>query len=129
MGERFARWLVFGVVIALLPLGFKYVVGLTDGPPPSTTTLLAHGELLLVSVAVAAAAVGELIGRGRRRVVFKLLAGGGCVATILFSSLYFAVVSERTVAHPEVVARMSMLLFGLTIVASGSCIALAEEGR
>jgi hypothetical protein len=127
MAEKFARWFVFSVVIALLPLVFKYVVGLTDGLVPSAAALLSHGELLLVSVAITAAAVGELIGGGRRRMVLKLLAGGGCIATILFCSLYFASVSQRTVVHPEVVAHISMMLFVVAVGTSGSCIALAED--
>jgi hypothetical protein len=129
MSERLVRWFVFSVVIALLPLGFRYLLEATDGAPPTITRLLSQGELLLVSSAIAAAAVGELIGRGRRRPILQLFAGGGCIATVLIASLYFAYVSTRTAARPTVVATTSVWLFVLTLIASASCVILAEEER
>jgi hypothetical protein len=129
MGEKLARWFIFGVVVALLPLGVKFVLALTDGPPPSLTRLLSRGELLLTAVAIAAAAVGELIGIRGRRVILNLLIGGAGVLTILFSSLYFAFVTDRTVAHPEVVAHISIAMFVMALLTGGATIMLVEEAE
>jgi hypothetical protein len=63
MAEKLVRWLIFSVVISLLPLLFRFALEATDGKSPTLSDLLSQGELLLISSAIAAAAVGELIGR------------------------------------------------------------------
>jgi hypothetical protein len=129
MSERLVRWIVFGVLIALLPIAFRYALESTTGPVPSLAHLLADGELLLISSAIAAGAVGELIGRGRNRLILQLISAGGCIATVLFASLYYAYVATHQLVNEAFVMRMSLFLFGLTLIASASCIALAASER
>jgi hypothetical protein len=107
MGAKLARWFVFSVLIALLPICFTYVYMLTDGKSPSLPDVLARGELLLISVALAADALGDLIASGPSNVGFKIAAGGGCLLTIVFASLYFAVVSTKAAANVNVVFYIS----------------------
>ena len=125
--ERISRWFVFGVIIALVPLGFAYVNQRIDGRTPALAEVIGRGELLLVSTAIAAAAAGELIASGRDRAVRKLLSGGGCVAIVLAASLCFAAVQGKTAPDLAAVGTVSVWLFGGTVLASASSVYLAHE--
>src|SRR5437868_6635881 len=50
MSERLVRWFVFGVVIALLPLVFRYLLELTDGHAPTVEKVLSQGALVGAAV-------------------------------------------------------------------------------
>jgi hypothetical protein len=58
-------WLA-GVAFSLLPIALTYLNGRLDGKPPDWTDLLASGELLLISAAVAADAVSNALVGGQR---------------------------------------------------------------
>lgn len=126
MAEKLVRWFIFSVLIALLPIVFAYWHIATDGKHPNWASIVAHGELMLVSVALAADAIGELIGRGAAKPLKKILAGGGCTITVISASFYFADVSSKPPVDLELVLRTSLGIFLLTVIASASCKALAE---
>lgn len=132
MSDKLTRWLIFGVGIALIPLLFSLMNMVTKGKFEGIETVVDNGELLLIAATISAGAVGELIGAGTHRSRAKLCAGGGCVATLMLSSLYFASIS---VAHntsqtvdKEIVAIVSAVLFVCGVITSGSCIAMSESG-
>lgn len=128
--EKLVRWLVFGVVFALLPLFFNYLKAYGRGATISPADLSAHGELLLISAAIAAAAVGELLASGRRYQIAKIIAGGGSVLLLAVASLWFADISTLAPATPLVnyarVSNASFVVFGLTVVSSACCVVLSE---
>lgn len=126
--EKLTRWLIFNVMIALVPLSAGFL-GLQLGRhAPSLHVLTARGELLLVSSAIAAAALGELIPAGRARATPKLCAGGSCILLVLLSSLFFAAIQAQHDADPQSVLSMSLWLFAGTLLAGFSCVYLAHEG-
>lgn len=127
MVEKLARWFFFSVIVSLIPLLFAYIHVVNDGHTATLPSILVHGELLLISVALAADAVGDLIGAPRNRPVLMIFAGAGCIITIMFASLYFADVSYKPQANADLVYRTSLAVFGLCLVASVSCKLLAEE--
>lgn len=132
MAERVVRWFVFSVVLALLPLAFRFAWQSTSSNTPTVANILSQGELLLVSAAIAAAAVGELVARGRQSPIMQILACGGCIGSVLFSSLYYAVVSthhSQTPIFESTVSSISFWMFGLTVVSSAGCISLAETEK
>jgi hypothetical protein len=71
------KWVIFSVIIALAPLGASFLNGLTDEASPAWLAVgkkvLAEGELLLISAAIAADAIGDLIGSGKDELTLKLL--------------------------------------------------------
>ena len=125
--EKLTRWLIFSVLISLVPLFTSYAGLLLDGRPASLHTLTGRGELLLITTTLAAAAIGELIPSGRERGTQKLLAGGSCIVIVLFSSLLFAAVQSRAQSDASLVFALSLSLFCGTLLASGSCLYLAHE--
>jgi hypothetical protein len=128
MSEKLLRWFIFSVVISLLPLAFYYVRAMTDGKAVSLPELLARGELLLIAVALAADAIGDLLA-SKSAGMLKTIAGGGCVITVGFSSFYFADVSTKTAANVTVVFWMSLVLFAVSMISSACCKWLAEEAK
>jgi drug/metabolite transporter (DMT)-like permease len=127
--EKLIRWLIFNVLVGLVPIVISYLGLRLDPHPPALHVLTSRGELLLISTAIASAAVGELIPGGRDKATQKLLAGGCCILLVLVSSLFFATIQARQ--HPDVlrIFTMSLWLFGGTLLASFSAVYLAWEGE
>lgn len=127
--EKLTRWIIFNVMVALVPL-FTGYLGLQLGrEEPGLHTLTARGELLLISTTIASAAVGELIAAGRARATAKLCAGGSCILLVLVSSLIFAGIQARQDTDAQSVLSLSLGLFAGTLLASFSCMYLAHEGE
>lgn len=122
---------MFSVFIALLPLLFNGLAAFGRQSAVTLSTMLGRGELLLISGAIAAAAIGEIIASGEDHKVRKLFAGGGCVLVLALTSLWFADISTAykagTLIDEGVVAIGSLIIFLATIITSGSCVALSEE--
>lgn len=130
---RLLRWFLFSVIISLVPLIFDGVL-LWSRETPSrqiAVAVLAGGELLLISTAIAADAVGDLVGSGSTRTGLKLLVGGTCVISLLFAALWYAAnsVLENTGQHanPHAVITGSAVVFICTVCAGASCKWLGEE--
>ena len=130
ISEKLVRWLVFSVAISLLPLVFNFLRAYGRGATPSLIDLNAHGELLLISAAIAAAAIGELVASGGRYQIAKIIAGGGCVLVLAVASLWFADISAPTSSGALVdyvrVSNASTVVFMFTVISSASCVVLSE---
>lgn len=125
--EKLVRWFMFSVLIALAPLAASYFSLQVDRREPTVEVLLGRGELLLICATIAAAAIGELIPTGREKPVRKLVAGGSCMAVVVASSLYFAIIQARADPDPAPVAQMSIRLFVGMVLAAGCCIHFAHQ--
>ncbi|MEU6246086.1 hypothetical protein [Glycomyces sp. NPDC047010] len=87
----FLRWLLYGIVLAVLPIAVNWVSLMTRGLDASFSAVLGGGELLLVSAVLGATAAGDLMGaRTRRFIVFRTVLTGGNLILIVFASLWFA---------------------------------------
>jgi hypothetical protein len=132
--EKVLKWLMFSVLLALVPIAFGVLSYASRnsglGLQVSTARILSHGELLLVASALCAAAVGESFGEGKKYRIPKLLSAGCAIIILLFSALYFADASAAYLAEVEynenLVRTTSIYVFIAAVIASGSCIALAE---
>ena len=124
---RFVKWIVFSVIISLLPLVFNLLSALNRQKEASLSLLCSHGELLILSAAIAAGSIGELFGGGSERAILKIIAGGGCVAVLFVACLSFADVAQLPQPVPSVVTVESITIFILTLISSASCIALSDN--
>ncbi|MBS0662591.1 MAG: hypothetical protein JSR48_04960 [Verrucomicrobia bacterium] len=130
MSARLYRWLIFGVVVALLPLITAYVSRRTDGLDPAWTEQLGRGELFLICAGVCSAAYGEVLGTGSGLRAFKILAGGICLIALLVSSSIYAHITERVANNApiamDVICHDSLFLYLIGVAASAACVVLAE---
>ena len=129
--HRFVRWLIFGVLLALVPLVFSWAARAIRAQPSSLDAVLANGELFLVTAGICGAAVGELVGvvRATRQPFWEIVAGGCCLIVVVLSAHLFADVSAVRAAaatiDPARVSSWSLWLYGIGLVASGSSIAMS----
>lgn len=133
MAEKLVSWAIFSVVVALIPIFFNALRLHSRPGGPGPHTILDRGELLILTAALCAAAVGELLispqvdGVVR---VSKLVAGGAVILILLFSSLYYADVNAAHVAgarqNLKVVRTSSLVFFSVAFFACGSCVLLAQ---
>lgn len=95
------------------------------------TEVTSNGELLLISVALAAAAIGDLLGKRNGTLTMpKLISSGICMLMLLIASFYYADISAcRMSGQPiqdGVIASVSLISCACTLVCGGCCVALSE---
>jgi hypothetical protein len=128
--DRLAKWLIFSVLLALLPLAYNYLHVLTRTGSPTLEVLLGKGELLLVAASISAAAVGSLIGGTKNWLMAKIFAGGGSVLLLGLASLYYVDITAPAsgeILKVAVIAKTSLLFFGFSVISGAGCVALEEE--
>jgi hypothetical protein len=132
--EALIRWFVLVVLIGVLPIGFNGVSAITMGDTISWKVLLSHGELMIVSVAISAAAGGELFtveGQHFRRL--KALLGGAEFVLVCGASMWYAVIASAVRDNgPEnlsFVAWGSLVVFLGAILTGGCSVAISKVQR
>ena len=124
MGARLLKWAFFTVLVSLAPL---LLTGLTLWADNKIilAMLWPHGELLLISTAVAADAVGEMVPTGPTARKSKIVSAGSCIVLLIISALWYAVIQAHSY-DPGKISESSLLLFLATLVAALGCQVLAE---
>lgn len=138
MLEKILKWFIFSVVITSLPVVFNlfrmiYKTIFVESGDFSFFLLISKGEAFLISAAIAAYAIGELMTCGERFKIGKIVAGGGCVFVLLLSSFIFALISAVDVLASSTQVNLfnfiSITIFCGTVVTSGFSIALAAISK
>ncbi len=84
--QKLVVWLIFGVICSLFPIGADYISASAADSNVGLIDVLSHGELLIVSAVMAAAAVGDIVlaiaHDPKRRIMTKLISLGAC--TVFF---------------------------------------------
>jgi hypothetical protein len=65
--EKLMNWFAFNIFIAILPIIAHLAKLFNEGQNISFFDLFSHGELLLISVAITADAIGELVLKGKTK--------------------------------------------------------------
>lgn len=143
MAVRLTKWIVFGVVLGLIPLltNVAKIKILRDPstfgyPNEQSLTLLQlasyKGELLLLAAGLSAAGVGDLIGSrlsGTPGVVAKYVICGFCLANLMAVCLLYPFVSDFYqrfgLDQIATVTWLSVGSFTAAVATSGVCVMLA----
>ena len=129
---KLLRWMIFSVIVALTPLWLNAVIFLAKNKSISEVPVLvlAGGELLLISTAFAADAIGDLIATGSDKRFRKVFAAGSCTVSLLFAALWYSANSALRDTGQQINATMatkgSMIVFIFTVLAAGCCKWLAK---
>jgi hypothetical protein len=130
LAEKVIRWLLFSVLIALLPLGFNAISLFTRGISVDLVNLVSRGELLLISTAICAAAVGELVPTGPALRISKIIVVGSTVIILIAASYYFADISAGYRLGEKmdfnVIRDISLIAFISSVVSGALCVILGE---
>lgn len=128
--EALITWLIFSIIFALVPIVFNAVAqSLVPNVSVSFADLLSNGELLIISVGVAAGSVGELVKSGNKNNrILEILAYGSCLILLCFAALLFAVISSASsTLDAGRIASYSTGIFSATLFASLVSIILANS--
>jgi len=132
--ERIVDWLIFGVVLTLLPFLAVIFLDVDRNTSPKPASLFGHGELLIVAAVIAAGAIGELTLTRKRssRRVSRRITLGFCIVIFGATTLWFADISALILAkqppQPQTVAMGSIIIFAFTVIAGLSSLLLSEVG-
>jgi len=128
--DRLMFWLIFTVVISLLPIGFHALQFINRAQSVQLYDVISNGELFIISVGMAATAIGEALSKrsGSSLVLFMV---GICFILLIISAFLYADVAAMNMANntsslKQVLVTNSLLLYGFTFVCSTCCIGLVE---
>ena len=126
MLKQIIKWMIFSVLLAIVPLVTKWLFHLIAANPTTFDELISHGELLLIGTALAGTALGEVILSHKQPGILTLCCGGGCILILIMGSMLFAyvsgaVLSEGTV-NISIIQTISVWVYICAFVTSGSCI-------
>lgn len=132
--QRLALWLLFGVILALLPLVLDWLRLIDEGAPHGLASVCADGELLLISAVIAGGSAGELIlaDIDQRWVMRQIWCGGSTLFMLAIEAGWYSDIAAKASggqAVPEAtVMQGSLVAFVLTVLASGSCVYIGAVG-
>lgn len=134
MINKIIKWLIFSVLVGLLPLFLNTLQTLIRGDRVILETLLVRGDLLLIGNAITAGAIGELFARKNNHEewveIIKTICGGLSVIIIIINSFWFSQIefytsSEQTFDE-SFVALASPIFFIANLVTSLGCVISSE---
>jgi hypothetical protein len=90
--ELVVRYSIFSILIGLLPLVVQWIGAMEQGTPWDQAGIRAvsGGELYLMAAIVAAGAIGQVIGIGKKQTIWEILVGGCLVVLLLFSAMRYS---------------------------------------
>lgn len=125
--KKLIIWTTFSVIIGSFPIILNLLILFAQNKPIYFFDLFAHGELLLISIAIAAGAMGDMIYCRRFERVRDIGSICICFIIILFSISWFASLGIGGKATNTVgFGLISLFLFIATIFVSGNCEAIVE---
>jgi hypothetical protein len=128
MGAKIARWLLFSVIFSLVPILASYLLAVanTSAGFPPLATVAKHGELFLLSSALAAIGLGEVIGVNQKGQIYKIITGGFSCINIGLSTFLFVFTNNAADLAASYFSSVSYWMFLFSCVVATSCVALSE---
>jgi len=129
--QKLLRWLLFGVVVGLLPFAYPAIKSVVVGPSLTAVRLFGRGDLFLITATLVAASFGDLIANGKEQAVSKIWVGFLCLIIFMVCIVWFGVVANAIDAHilydADLTSRYSLWLFGFAVVTCAATVILADE--
>ena len=124
---RLVFWLMFDVLFAFATIIVGLLIFIATGDGQDTGRIIIHGELALISVAIAANAIEEslrwlILKRTQVNVLVVAFAFAGCIVVSFFGGMWYVIVALGNVKFPTSVVIVSIIIVLVTLGASGVCI-------
>jgi hypothetical protein len=132
MWEKLIKWLVFSVLLSLVPLLANYGLHRINKHAIDLTLLLSHGELFLIASALTGTALGEVVvaGRSRKHERWRLCSAGGNLLIVILASMFFAFVcgTQLTTGNMDTsfVCSTSLVVYCFGFFTSACSVILSE---
>ncbi len=132
MLQKLIKWLLFSAVISVVPLFSTYIILLLHSNYTTITTIIARGELQLISVALLANGIGEVVSNDNISKTIKIaLSGLSTILLLLISIWYGAIVSsliaQNSTSTPQVLEFPSLIIFLVSFFISACCVVVGEN--
>jgi hypothetical protein len=131
---KLMKWLLVGVGFGLMPIGGRLTVAWANGQDASRSAILGGGELFLVSAALGAAAIGEIlfdqvglsVRFSQRPMVRFILASMGffSLAISIWSAVAYSGFNPGN--KPDTFITMSLFAIATSVVTTSTVIVLSE---
>jgi hypothetical protein len=129
VGTEIFRWLLFGVVLSLLPLASNKVVAWLVAKPLSVHDILKEGELLLIGTGLAGFALSDILASRRGGVLGQFAIWFSMAMIILASLAYGTVRAASGSLNEDAVVQYSTIMFGACILAGGAGVLMREVSK
>lgn len=93
--ERLVHWLIYGVIITAIPLIFKYIWLLLKQVDPKLVHIISNGELIIISVSLLAASIGEVAAWEPPKKLLKKIVLGFELVLCMLCCMTFALVTNN----------------------------------
>jgi hypothetical protein len=123
--KRIIIWFIFTGLFSLIPIIFRCVDLAFDSIIPTPVLLFSNGELLFISIGIAAAAIGDLIVSRRNWWEYKIILGSFCGFLALLSTYLLGKAVDGH-NNSELFSYLSIILFCLTFFSGSCCKGLSE---
>jgi hypothetical protein len=129
MRARLTKWLLFGVLFALVPIGVRWLFARTSGHVLSLAELTDQGELCLIAIGITSSALGDAALFERRYRLTRVFALALCAVNLVASASYYGFVTGANDVDRGFVLYASAVMFVMAACASGVCFGISERER
>lgn len=122
--ERLTFWLLFGVILGLLPMVIGAVAGVMSKNGVDFQTLFAKGDVLVSSAAISGGATGEILFAKvpERHRLFKGTLGFFSIMFCLCNAIAYTQIGASS---PGTITAISLIFFVSTLMVSAVCVGMA----
>lgn len=131
MVEKIIEWLIFGIILALVPLGLYWLISYILNQSMSYEQTIAKGELFIIAAGLCGASLSKLLMLPKsKKYGVRLGLGGISVVTLLLSAALYSIVSIPNLLResPDVTATMitSTVIYVLALIINGISVCVGE---
>lgn len=134
MLEKLLKWLLFSVIVSVVPLFSTYIILVIYSSEPSFVSIISRGELQLISVALLANGIGDVVTSESIRKVFQVLLIGLSTVFLLVISIWYGAITSILISGTSTTTYQSLeyptlIAFLVSFFISACCVAVGDNEK